>query len=194
MRPGDTVVLRSVFRGKIRWATPHRVVDHTGSRIAMFVGVGTVGVRPSNYRVKPYAEALLEEWEPLVVPWHTHHVLRLTPFDRGHSLDLYFRESWELAFWYVNLQEPLRATPLGFDTFDQQLDIVVAPDGEWRWKDEEEFEDLVDAGILTAAERDAVRAEGERVLAERPWPTGFEDWRPDASWSLPELPPGWYVV
>jgi hypothetical protein len=29
------------------------------------------------------------------------------------------------------------------------------------------------------------------VLAERPWPTGWEDWRPDPQWSPPSLPEGW---
>lgn len=193
-RPGETVLLRSVFRGKIRWATPHRLVEHTDERVATFLAVGTDGIRPSNYRTKPYAEALLERWTLVRQPWHTHHVLRLTPFGRGHSLDLYWRENWEFVCWYVNLQKPLRRTALGFDTFDEQLDIVVDPDETWRWKDEAEFEDLVGAGILTRAERDEIRTEAERVLDERPWPTGFEDFRPDPSWPLPQLPEGWDVV
>jgi len=29
------------------------------------------------------------------------------------------------------------------------------------------------------------------VLADPPWPTGWEAWRPDPSWPVPELPPGW---
>ena len=37
------------------------------------------------------------------------------------------------------------------------------------------------------------RAEGESVLARAPWPTGWEKWRPDPAWELPELPDGWDV-
>ena len=33
-------------------------------------------------------------------------------------------------------------------------------------------------GHHTAADAAAFRAEGERVLAEWPFPTGWEDWRP----------------
>ena len=40
----------------------------------------------------------------------------------------------------------------------------------------------------------AVRDEAARVLAAPPWPTGWEDWRPDPAWPLPALLPGWDVV
>jgi hypothetical protein len=41
-----------------------------------------------------------------------------------------------------------------------------------------------------------VRREGERIIAEvetRSWPfnAGFESWRPDPSWTVPELPAHW---
>ena len=50
----------------------------------------------------------------------------------------------ELRCWYVDLQEPLRRTTLGFDTMDHLLDIVISPDqSAWRWKDEDEFEEAV---------------------------------------------------
>ena len=50
------------------------------------------------------------------------------------------------------------------------------PDGTYRWKDEDELEQAAALGIVDAA---AVRAEGQRVLEEWPFPTGWEDWRPD---------------
>jgi predicted RNA-binding protein associated with RNAse of E/G family len=199
MRAGDTLLLRSVFRGRIRWATPHRLVEQTDGRVAMFLRVGTRGIRPSNYRAKPYAEALLEDWECIEQPWHTHHVLRLTPFAAAHSVDLYWTEDWRFVCWYVNLQQPLRRTPLGFDTFDQQLDVVVAPDRRWEWKDVEEFDDLVVAGILSGTEHAAIRGEAERVVAqieawEPPFSEGWEDWRPPPEWTLPELATDWRAV
>jgi hypothetical protein len=49
-------------------------------------------------------------------------------------------------------------------------------------------------GIWTQTEADQIRAEGERVIAEAPWPTGWEEWRPPASWSPLGLPRDWHVV
>jgi hypothetical protein len=70
----------------------------------------------------------------------------------------------------------------------------VQPNGTWHWKDEDELEEAVGLGIWTAAEASAIRAEGERVIAAAPWPTGWEDWRPPAAWGPLGLPRDWHVV
>jgi hypothetical protein len=49
----------------------------------------------------------------------------------------------------------------------------------------------VDVGFFTREQAAAFRAEGERVLAEWPFPTGWEEWEPDPSWPLPAVPDGW---
>jgi len=100
-------------------------------------------------------------------------------------------ESWRFAGWYVNLQETVRRTALGFDTCDLALDVEVEPDGTWAWKDEDDFAEAQALGVLDEAEAAAVRAESELVISEQPWPTGWEDWRPDRSWSPLSLPDGW---
>jgi protein associated with RNAse G/E len=38
--------------------------------------------------------------------------------------------------WYVNLQCPFRRTEVGIEAMDLMLDVVVDPDGTWRWKDD----------------------------------------------------------
>jgi predicted RNA-binding protein associated with RNAse of E/G family len=91
----------------------------------------------------------------------------------------------------VNLQEPLRRTPIGFDTADQLLDLVRSPRGEWRWKDEHELVDAVARGYIGADEAATIRAEGERVIANDGFPTGWEDFEPDPTWQVPRLPSGW---
>ena len=98
--------------------------------------------------------------------------------------------------WYVNLQAPLVRTSRGFDTSDKALDVVIAPNGEHRWKDEDHLERAVDVGWISAADARRVRSEGERVIeraARREYPFDGEliSWRPDPAWPIPELPPGW---
>ena len=97
--------------------------------------------------------------------------------------------------WYVNLEEPMRRSRAGFDTRDLQLDIVVMPDLTWTWKDEREFDEMRDLGLITDEEANLVRDEGESVIAEigrgDTWWLEWKDWVPDASWPLPTLSDGW---
>jgi predicted RNA-binding protein associated with RNAse of E/G family len=61
---------------------------------------------------------------------------------------------------------------------DHALDVVIEPDGKWHWKDEDDFVEAQRLGVFTPEEAAAVRREGERVIAERLWITGWERWRP----------------
>jgi predicted RNA-binding protein associated with RNAse of E/G family len=102
----------------------------------------------------------------------------------------HFWEGDERSFagWYVNMQEPLRRDGRSYLTQDLELDIWIGPDGAWRWKDEQELEDWVPRGRFTREEVTEVRRVGEDVLARWPFPTGWEDWMPDPSWTVPGLP------
>ena len=88
----------------------------------------------------------------------------------------------------MNFERPLGRTPIGFDMADEKLDLIVTPDGRLRWKDEDELEHAAELGLVDEA---AVRAEAERVVAEWPFPTGWEDFRADPAWPIPQLPAGW---
>jgi predicted RNA-binding protein associated with RNAse of E/G family len=95
----------------------------------------------------------------------------------------------------VNLEDPQVFENRTITTRDHVLDIWVAGEtGEPSWKDEDELAAAVAAGIRTPEEAQAFRAEGERIMRERPWPTGFEDVEPDPAWPLPELFDGWDVA
>ena len=99
--------------------------------------------------------------------------------------------------WYVNLEEPWHRTAIGFDSRDNLLDIVIAPDlSSWQWKDEDELAWAVETGRHRLDEAATFCVEGERVIQrlrrreppfDQPWP----DWRPDPAWSAPVLPPAW---
>jgi predicted RNA-binding protein associated with RNAse of E/G family len=131
------------------------------------------------------------DWSLRESVWR-NDALRITRFGDAHSLWLFWRDG-VFTGWYVNLQDPLRPTSLGWDTRDHTLDITVEPDGTWSWKDEDHLAAAVARGRFSEEEARAIRAEGERVIAERPWPTGWEEWRPDPSWVRPQLPDGWDI-
>jgi uncharacterized protein len=197
MHPGDPALLRHVFRGRVGWALPCTVVEDTAERVALLRRKGTPSKSPRVEDAESLIRSLADgTFEPEDSSWRHTNVVEIAYHGRASSVWPMWFDTWEFIGWYVNLQEPMRRTRFGFDTFDQSLDVVVHADLTWRWKDEDHFELLQSHGILSPAEADAVRREGERVIADaearrppfdEPWP----DWRPDPSWRLPTLPEDW---
>ena len=178
-------VWRDVHDGRVWRAQACRVVAETTELLALWIPAG------SPYRVPAGGLRIPGgSWE-LEGGVTSRDQLCVARRGRAHSVYLFYGDGWALEHWYVNFEEPLRRTPFGVDTFDWKLDLIVFPDGTHRWKDEDELEQAADAGLLDA---DEVRAEAQRVLAEWPFPTGWEDWRPDPAWPVPQLPEGWDVV
>src|SRR5205085_851562 len=97
-------------------------------------------------------------------PRQHNRVVWIAPFDQAHMLGLFWNvERDEFVGYYVNLQEPLRkSSAMCFDSFDHTLDIVIAPDSSWRWKDSDELDFAVELGLHNATEARQIRAEGER--------------------------------
>lgn len=190
----QVAALRFVRYGQVRRASPHLVVRDDGDLVALHIPVGAAA-KTAVWGDSPIRGQADRTWELRDLAWHSYRVLRLIRWGAGHSVELFFHEGDDsFAGWYVNLQEPLRRSPVGFDTDDLVLDIWIEPDGTWQWKDEDELEIAVELGRFTRHEARAIREEGERVLEARPWPTGWEEFRPDPRWELPELPAGWDVV
>ena len=178
-------VWRDVHRGRVWRAQACRVVAETDELLALWIPRG------SPYRVPAGGLRIPgDDWE-LQAGETTRPQLCVARRGRAHSISLFWTEAWELQHWYVNFERPLVRTALGVDTFDEKLDLIVRPDGTYEWKDEDELEQAAAAGLLDAG---AVREEAARVLDEWPFPTGWEEWRPDVAWPVPSLPDGWERV
>lgn len=174
------------------------VVRDTPELVALCIRPGTILMRRSGTRAGPRGRNLVS-WDGGHEPrtWHTNRALILNRPGDEHSVHLYWNERDEHVAWYVNLEAPWRRSGVGFESEDRDLDIVVEPDlSAWHWKDEDELAFAIERGRFTEAEAVSFRAEGEqaveRVLRrapplDEPW----EHWRPDPSWPLPTLPPGW---
>jgi hypothetical protein len=195
--PGDPVVLRGVWRGRIWWAAAVTVVRDDLDLIALYWRPGTPQKQPLR-RLTPLDLVSTEPPPLLDRAWVDREVLALAVPGAAHSV----YGMWEdgharLVCWYIDLQQPLRRTPLGFDCRDHLLDIVVSPDrSEWRWKDEDEFSEGVCLGVFSAQEERAIRAEGNRAVRELlagrpPFSAAWEKWTPPAHWEIPQLPADW---
>jgi hypothetical protein len=195
-REGDWILLRSVYRARVRWGFMHRMIEAAPGSLVVYLPPGSPGASMGRDADGRYLERWVRGDPPVRHAWERSHVLKLLWPHEAHTLELFWDESWEFAGWYVNLQTPLTSTAFGFDTTDLALDITVDPDGTWAWKDEDDFAEAIALGAITDSQAGEVRAEGERVIASLPelLPTGWENWRPDPAWQLPELPAGWDVV
>lgn len=180
---------------------PLTVVTDEPDRNAHFIPFGTTYLG----RTRPDGTALprvmtLEEFRESGAVltrriWKRHALVTTSP-TAASAIRTWWTPEWEFGGWYVNLQEPLRRTPTGFTTEDHYLDILVAPDLTWRWKDEDELAWAVERGRVTPAKAAAIRAEGERVigLVERgafPFDGTLTGWRPDPNWPVPTLGDAW---
>jgi hypothetical protein len=175
-RPGDHVVLRQLHGGRVWNVNAVTVAQDDDEAIVLWHPGGAPALR---------GEGDLFGERRLVSKPMPQGLLRLTRPGRAHSV-LHFRHAdGSFRGWYVNLEEPLRRTPDGFEFEDHILDIWIEPGADPRWLDEDELADALARGLMTPAAAAAARAEGERVLAEWPFPTGWEEWRPDPGWGLP---------
>lgn len=186
--------MRHVAHGRAVAAFPSVVVERTAATLVACVTPGTRIVYPkgrdANGKLIPF-----EQWGAELRSWVGPLGLELTAFGRRHSIRHFRREDGSFRGWYVNLQAPLTEARLGFDTTDWQLDLWIPVDSdEAQWKDEDDLAKAVELGIMTEEEGRLAREEAHRVLEEWPFPTGWEDWRPDPGWPLPSLPEGWDVV
>jgi hypothetical protein len=175
--PGRPIVVRHVRGDRVFLLWTANVVADTDELLALWIPAGAPCLRPAVRTELPYEQKLVDQ------PWQEPGVLQLWPVDAAHAI-------WLLGdVWYVNLQAPFRRTRHGVDTADQLLDLVRTRAGEWRWKDEHDLARAVEQGFIPEREAAAIRAEARRVIAADPFPTGWEDWEPDPSWPLPDLPP-----
>jgi uncharacterized protein len=187
--PGRQVLFRYVRDGRAFWALPARVARASPNGLALWIAPGSPMRRPVPLGV-PVEDLAAGRWEPVETEWFGEGVLMLRRPGTRHSLWLFWNPGWDFRGWYVNLEDWWR-TVGGIDAYDHQLDVWVYPDGSWAWKDEDHLAESIERGIFTPGEAADIRAEGERVLDDWPFPTGWEQWRPDPTWPLPALPGDW---
>jgi hypothetical protein len=198
--PGDSIVFRGLGQGKIWYALPVMVVKEAPDLVALFWRAGTRGKfrgQTPGAKVTPQ-EVISDQMVLFDKTWTETDVLMLVIPGAAHAVYVMWEESQrKLRCWYVNLQQPLARTAIGFDTEDYWLDIVVSPDrSKWRWKDKDQFEEAVAMGMYTPEKAREIRAEGERVIGlmqtnQPPFCGGWENWQAPGDWNIPCLPDGW---
>ena len=197
---GDQIALREVYRGRIWVARAATVVQDSDDLVAAYLAPGTRWKVPADTPRTDVLRRLQRGWRLGDYQWTGPRMLYLLRRGVSHAIHLWWLPpDWRFGGWYVNLQEPIRRTALGFDYMDQMLDIVIDPDLSWRWKDEDEIDEALAIGLLTPEQASAIRGEGERVIRTiearaAPFDAGWEEWQPDPAWPAPRLPDGWDTI
>ncbi|SNT53717.1 hypothetical protein SAMN05421812_108294 [Asanoa hainanensis] len=201
--PGRTIVRRNLYPdGRIGSVLCGRVVSDDERGLAMWVDAGSQKLgrvdgagRPTRplsllTSLRMTTTLRLTTWEPI-------RTLMVMPPGAAHSVWWSWLPGQGFDGWYVNLERPVTRWAGGVDVYDQELDLLVRPDGRWSWKDEDAFAEYTGhPAFWDEAEAADVRAEGERLLAlartrAAPFDGRWLDFHPDPTWQPTRMPHWW---
>jgi len=198
--PGRAIILREVWRNKVYSIMPVIVAHDSSSWSELYLAPQTPCLIPHT-REGVMIRIPTDEWVFDSVEWAGGGVLYLVQPGSGYTAIAYWDDDHVFDHWKINLEEPMRRTPLGFDYMDQLLDILVSADrSTWRWKDEDEVRQAQARGIFTAEQVSELYQRGEHAVQsilgnEPPFNEDWENWMPDQAWRIPtDLPQGWERV
>ena len=177
---------------------PVTVIEDSDERVALWLPLGTPVKRPVLIEHTPGAPRRWVEgsWALVDSVWQWEELLIIVRPDECRAIWVRWSADRVFQGWYVNLQSRLRRTCLGFDIRDYPLDVIVEPDRNWRWKDQDELDLAVELGRMTPELGKAVRAEGQLAVEEiehngGTYSEGWEHWRPEAPLTPPKLARDW---
>ena len=203
MQPGTQILQQDLWGEQLLTARPVTVVEDVAHCLALYTHPkAPYRSAATRNRLSLPVKERINLWErPVQTPLEErfsglYHVITLTPPESWHSVWVFWNLEWRIHRWFVNLQSPICRTSRGIVVRDHILDIRVEPDLSWSWKDIDEFDELVRRGWFTDEEHSSILAEAEkmaRIVTEKgpPFSDGWEQWRPDPSWTIPSVPDDW---
>jgi predicted RNA-binding protein associated with RNAse of E/G family len=204
--PGNVIVLREIWAAKIWTARPVIVVRDDNDLIALHVAANT---RWKHHQGKNGSYITPDErkngtWTLQDAVWNSDHgYLKLAVPGESYSVLLFWNSSYNnFRQWYINLEDPeqpMHRTAIGFDCTDQVLDLIIQPDlKSWRWEDEDELSETVEAGLISSVKASQLYAKGSEardlIMSGKSIYNGWEHWRPAPSWQTPALSSGWDIL
>jgi len=172
-RAGSVLTVREVLHDRVWLEFPETVVADDGDVLATLQTDGT----PMTFHEHPWGP---HPWAH-VDAWRGPTVLKLRRPRDWYSVWRFF-DGGTFRSSYVNFETPFVRRDDGIDVNDLQLDVVVEPDGAWRWKDVEDLGPALASGRITLDELRAVLDEATVVadLLERDdrWWSRWDTWAP----------------
>ncbi|MBM7791340.1 DUF402 domain-containing protein [Tenggerimyces flavus] len=208
--PGASIARRDIHHDRVWSVWPCRVLSDTATRLVVARWPGAVGYGNKDWirwlrtgddtgRKSAIASLADNSWELAPWPWQwTTKVISHLP-GKYFSVDVTIPVDGMPLSWYVNFERPFRRTAIGIDTLDLALDLVVAEDLTYAWKDLDEYDRARRLGIIDDTEHQQVEAAREEVVdliehGNGPFTDDWSEWRPSPEWKLPTLPDGALTV
>lgn len=171
--PGSAITVREVLHGQVWLEFPETVVSDDGTVLATLQADGT----PLTFFDHPWGP---HPWGEFAA-WRGPSVLKLRRSSDWYSVWKFF-DGATFRHWYVNFEQPVVRRDDGIDIDDLQLDLVIDPDGSWRWKDVEDLAPSLASGRMDVEQLTHVLAgatEVSELLArDDRWWAPWDDWTP----------------
>jgi hypothetical protein len=174
--PGTTITKREVWDGRA-WLE-HPVVVESDQGPDGVLAVVLADGAPFTFLPHPGGP---HPWSHLAA-WGNATALQLRRSGDWYSVWKFFSAAGDFDCWYINFERPVVRTTEGIDTDDLELDLVVLPDGERRWKDVEALADRLEQLRFGLDELVAVLRAAADVsdLLDRDdrWWSPWDEWTP----------------
>lgn len=174
--PGAVITKREVWDAAV-WLEHPVVVesdDGPGGVLATRLSPSSAFTFPAHPR-GPHPWSAREAWADATV-------LMLRRSADWYSVWKFFDLQGRFECWYVNFERPVVRTEDGIETDDLELDLVVLPDGQRRWKDVEHLARRLDQGRMDLEDLATVlRAAGdvsEALDRDDRWWARWDGWTP----------------
>ncbi len=206
---GAVVALRGIYNDRVSYIQSAVVIHDRPEEVALAILPGAECFAPEGYiNGKHGPTGHWDRWDAYIqgtwkmqrYAWHTNRLLILLQPEKYYASYYFWRafDNWFIGY-YINFQLPFHRSGIGFDSFDLELDIIIEPTYEWRWKDVDDYQRGIECGILRREwiqEIEAAQPEIFDKLEKRQYPYdgSWLGWLPEPNWSPPALPENWHQV
>ena len=204
-KPGDVVAWRGIFGRRVWHVQPTIVVKDSPQELVLTLLPGTECIAEETYlRGKKDSNRRWEfkdsDWKLEKYTWQTTRLLLIFEPEKFYSIIHFWNNtSHEFLCYYINFQEPFRRNANAVDTLDLDLDIVIDPQYNWEWKDEDDYQvGIREGGIKDEWVKGIEQSQDEVFdrISKRSYPLDntWLQWQPMSTWYPPKLPENWRVV
>jgi len=200
--PGDVVAWRGIFDKRVWHVQPTIVVKDSPEEIVLTLLPGTECIADKEYangnkKGRRRWDFKHKRWQLEKYTWRANRLLLLLEPDQFYST-MYFwnHTSNEFLCYYINFQVPFERRHNSVDTLDLDLDLIIAPDFTFEWKDEDDYRQAIEHEIIFPEWVGGIESAKPEIFErfekrQYPFNGAWLDWMPDPNWSPPTLPENW---